>query len=454
MMAHPKSHQPTEITTSQLEKWFAQLATPRPNTVNYSAITTQLLGRFGLKNAQEVLQFLKSHAGQSLVTMINNELLEQEEINHSVRTEQQEQRLHRRHFLLLLLGLLYEHDAEAKQHNLATQEEMDAKRHRQEKVDQSKDESTLFEETTQALEAALANTIKEAEQLENEIASLHKEKLEIESRYQIYSRWLHDETRELDPNHIDNAIANVGLERSSYVSILSSLLHEGKETEAKETFAVANALQLKMQQLESMKQAQQQEKHFLNRHAEPVKKFGQADFILPKDKTLSREGNQYYLHPIKSNFNTFSPQQKHEAQTAYQRSRYDLMSVRMQLQLNRAEEIALHQNKRNTLSARSENIQQNIHLLTKQLAKIRQVELVQSNANTPTPRPTPLMQKPKLQHVPIKELIHQSRLHLENLMSNHPTQLAKKRMEELMLLEELKLTKARSVQRSSPTPRR
>jgi len=453
-MPHPKPHQSTQITTSQLEKWFAHIATPKPNTLNYSVITTQLLARFGLKNAQEVIQFLKSHAGQSLITMINNELLEQEEISNSIQAQQEKKRLHRRHFLLLLLGLLYEQKAEAQQKNLATQEEIDAKRHQQEKADHAKEEdSSLFEETAQALEAELTNTIQEAEQLENEMASLYEELLEIESRYQIYSKSLHYETNELDLSDLDNTIANIKLEKNSYVTILSSLIHEGKETEANETFTITNALQLKMQQLESMKQAQLQEKHFLNQHAETVKTFDQADFILPKDKTLSREGNQYYLHPIKSNFNSFSPQQKHEAQAAYQQSKYDLMSIRMQLQLNRTEEMALHQNKRNALSARSENIQQNIHLLTKQIAKIRQVELVQSNTNTPTPRPTPLMHPPKLQHVPIKELIHQSRLHLENLMNNHPTQLAKKRTEELKILEELKLTKARLAKKPPPIPR-
>lgn len=442
---------PIQITTTQVERWFARLEEA------HSTKRTQLLSRFGLKNAQDVITFLNSPEGKSIIAIIGERLANMEAMNDAIHEQQNLSRRQHRHLILLLLGLMYNHKARSEKLNRGIQEQIDKKLHQHELDAQAADyDHTVYNETAQALEDILTSTLKDAEQLELELIALPEELLEIESRYQIYNKWLTIESIEelsLNPERIDAEMKEIELQLSSYAVILSALITEHKNTEAHETQTLTHALNLKSNLLNTMKIAHQQEKRLFNSKAEPVQSFAQADFIIPKDKTLTFEANQYYLHPKSTDFSKFSPQQRKEALDAYQLSRYDIMSIRMQVQLNRTQELALHASKKASLLARSEAMQQNIHLLTKQLSKVRQIEQQPVNANTP--RPTPMLKKPELQHDPLKNIIHQSRLHIERLMSGQqPTILAKKRMDEIALLDELKLRADSPTSKPSITPRR
>ncbi len=436
------------ITASHVDQWIDRL---EPHPIN----RTQLLGRFGIKNAQDVIVFLNSPKGKSIIAIIGEQLANMEAMNESVHEQQSISRRQHRHLILLLLGLMYNHKARSEKLNRETQDQLDKKRHQYELDSQAADyDHAVYNETAEALEDILTGTLKNAEQLEIELIALPEALLEIESRYQTYDKWLSIELIEelsLNLDRIDVEIKDVELKLSSYAVILSALISENKNTEAHEIQTLTHALNLKSNLLNTMKIAHQQEKRFFNSKAEPVQSFAQADFIIPKNNTLTFEANQYYLHPRSTDFRALSPQQRKDALDAYQLSRYDIMSIRMQVQLNRTQELALHANKKSSLLARSEVMQQNIHLLTKQLSKVRQVEQQPVNANAP--RLTPVLKKPELHHAPLKNIIHQSRLHIERLMSGQqPTILAKKRMDEITLLDELKLREYENGRYKRPTP--
>lgn len=437
-----------QITGVQVERWFTRLEELNPTN------RTQLLSRFGLKNAQDVITFLNSPEGKSITAIIGEKLADMEAMSEAMHEQQKISRRQHRNLILLLLGLMYNRKARTEKLNREIQDQIDKKLHQPPQEDDY--DHAVYNETAQALEEVLTRTLKDAEQLEFELAALPEELLEIQLRYQLYDKWLTIESIEelnLSPERIDVEIKEVELQLSSYAVILSALISENKNSEARETQTLTHALNLKSNLLNTMKLAHQQEKHFFNAKAEPVRSFAQADFIIPKDKTLTLEANQYYLHPKSTAFSTLSQQQRNEALNAYQQSRYDIMSIRMQVQQNRTQEMALHANKKLSLFARSEVMQQNIHLLTKQLSKIRQVEPQPANANTP--RPTPSLKKPDLQHEPLKNIVHQSRLHIERLMSGQqPTILAQKRMNEMALLDKLRLQADSPSVKPSTTPSR
>ena len=391
------------------------------------------------------------------MAIVAEQLANMEDIRDAVRVQQQTTRRHHRHLILLLLGLIYDRETRAEQLNNVIQAQIDKNLHQHDLDDQrTDDDRSIYNETADSLEQVLNSTLKESEQLEFDLSALVEERLEIDSRYRIYDKYLDAESIKhlsLKPELIDIEINDVESKLSSYAIILSSLINEGKDTEAREARTLTHALNLKSDLLNTMKMAHQKEKRFFNYKAESVQSFAEADFIIAKDKSLALEGNHYYLYPKGNDFSKFSLQQKQDAQNAYQLSRYDIMGIKMQVQQNRTQELSLHQTKKNELLARSEAMQQNIHLLTKQLAKVRQIEPRPVNANTPCP--LSLLKKPELQQDPLKTIIHQSRMHIERLMSGQqPSIVAKKRMDEIRALDELKLRTNSPRPKPSMTPHR
>lgn len=436
---------PIQVTTTQVDQWFSSLEAPNA------------LARFGLKNAPDVISFLNSPAGKATMAIVAEKLANMEDIRDAVRVQQQTTHQHHRHLILLLLGLIYDSEIRAEKLNIDIQAQIDKNLHQHELDDQrSDDDQSIYNEAANSLEQVLNSTLKESEQLEFDLSALIEERLEIDLRYRIYDEHLDAESIKhlsLQPELIDIEINDLESKLSSYAIILTSLINEGKHTEAREAQTLTHALNLKSDLLNTMKMAHQQEKRFFNHKAESVQSFAEADFILAKDKALALEGNHYYLYPKGNDFSKFSLQQKHDAQNAYQLSRYDIMSIKMQIQLNRTQELSLHQTKKTELLARSEAMQQNIHLLTKQLAKVRHIKPRPINTNTHSP--LSLLKKPELQQDPLKTIIHQSRMHIERLMSGQqPSVVAKNRMDEIKALEELKLRTDSPRFRASMTPQR
>lgn len=179
----------------------------------------------------------------------------------------------------------------------------------------------------------------------------------------------------------------------------------------------------------------------------------QADFMIPKDKRLVLEKGHYYLLNLAEDFNVLTQAQKKLAQTTYEQTKTDIMTVKMQVQLNRAIENSQNHDKRKTATLKSEALQQEILLLAKQLTQLKSAVNVLQLSKRPTPQLTSLLKKPpnsKNQH----DIIQQCVTHLERLIhitSNHPSVLAKNRLKELQELQRIQQPKLSA---NAPTPLR
>ncbi len=453
------------LTLIQLEKGFARLEAPHIKN-NDAKLSNQFLGRFGLRNAHEVMLFLKTPIGKAISAMMKEQILDLEAIGTLERLKQQKIRLQRRLIISLLLEMIYEKKAHAKQLNLEIQEDID------ERLRSQKDEpkpienpssilinaqlslyNEAHEAAIEALDSSLAKRLTDCEALINDLSQLPEEESEIDSRYAGIDDYLSDTTFEhadLNADHLQISINKVELDISSYAKILSALLEEGNQTEAHKTLQLTHSLHLKSEMLMRMKRAHQEERHFFNRHAMRVSSLSEADFMIPKDKTLALEGDKYYLYPRSKELSTLTPAQKNDAQLAYQHSIRDIMGMKMQVQLKRTQELALHQDKKATLSLKLDSLKQEINLVTTLLAQIQaarltlQKKIQQDNTLSPNPSPSLPLTKPQLENIHRSKLTPERRQLLEKIMGNSPETVAKHVLDEShklqARLEQTKLT--------------
>ena len=106
------------LTSNQLEQWFANIERenkPSKNTNSY--LSTQFLSRFGLKNPQEVLEFLNSLEGKKTLSMIRSqELMNIDSLNQYQAEKYREEAFIRQRLLLFLLMALITKDKEHTKH--------------------------------------------------------------------------------------------------------------------------------------------------------------------------------------------------------------------------------------------------------------------------------------------------------------------------------------------------
>lgn len=212
-----KNNQSITLTSEALEQWFAKLEAterrhnqkdkqaldPHAPEVNPSYLSTIYVGRYGLKSAKDVITFLKSPAGHSVQAMIIEQLEEIASIQAAIRQQQLDHEVRRHRALAaLLLGLIYEKEAQAKERNALLQEDIDKRLHQQNSTTTSETDSsiatkhqeahaafaayTAYTASIAALEHVLGRKIKESEDIEQQMEKLAEQKAVIETRYQQF----------------------------------------------------------------------------------------------------------------------------------------------------------------------------------------------------------------------------------------------------------------------------
>ncbi|OCH98914.1 hypothetical protein A8135_09125 [Legionella jamestowniensis] len=202
------------LTASHLEQWFANLEArnqkenqkdkhvpdPHDPEVHPSYLATIYLSRYGLKTPKDVITFLKSPAGRDVVSMIGQQLAEIESIKEAIQLEQKDHEIRRHRALAaLLLGLLYEREARAKEKNTEIQKEIDKKLHKSSDNAASDVNSDLakaqaqhaaYTESINALQKTLSDKLEASEKLEEELElelqTLNEQDVIIENRYDLF----------------------------------------------------------------------------------------------------------------------------------------------------------------------------------------------------------------------------------------------------------------------------
>lgn len=402
-MPHTAQHiqkHTNQLNASKLEQWFSEFATKHGNKTSSSANS---LSRFGIKNAHSMMAFLDSPRGRIIKDMINEELAKK--FNDSRTTQMLLQKRKKRLALILLamqLALSEEKKAEAKQlnHEIQAQIERILKRNEEEfeqeeeqlkREEHHLEELELCEEAILTFENKIEDKSNELEQVDIALDKLPNEFDEINLRYNFFAEFLDDINSIV--NDLSPDLEAIEDEMSSYAKIISSLLDDNKEAEAQQKILEKEALHHKAKMLSTIQTARKEGRVYYNRNAEPVNSPSEADFFIPKGKKLAldpKEG-QFYLISQDKVLNQLDPTERKEALNAYRDSKDDIMSVRMQLELKRAQELTHHQSKQSTLTARQQILKQEIQQLRTMHANVQSkfMDLQKSLPNTNTPRPQP-----------------------------------------------------------------
>lgn len=477
-----------QLSRTKVEQWFARMAKTHTTEHQFSQAANKTFNRFGIKSTEDIINYLNSPAGQNAKAILEDYLdaidaLKQKNINFELK---ENARKHFMFILYLLLGLIHKKEALAKRLEEYYQEQAEESLKQEQKISETKSSNivenkillTDYTAIEEALNERLEGILKEADSLEKELTKLNEEQQNIESRFSTYYEELNKEDLQLlHPDALTKKMETVNVQLSSYANILSTLLNHGNETEIRQHMDLTNALHLKLAHLNALRLVQQEEKHLFNKNGEQVDSIDQADFIIPKDKTLKLEKGKFYLYSRSKEFIKLSAEQKDDAHNDYQLSLQQIMSIKMQLQLKHAKELSMHNEKKNNLIARSEIMQQQIHLLATQLSanqsnrsifeskmKQKQTPTLNPQHNKPAGQihnipPVSSLQKPPSQYNVRNTIINQCLLHIENLMNNTPatqTITSKQRLEEIQQLQKLQQLQTQNLLQSqimmSPRP--
>ncbi|MCE0723156.1 MULTISPECIES: hypothetical protein [Legionella] len=193
------------LMMGRLQQWFADIEKNNDpnNTGTTPSLATQFLSRFGLKNASEVFYFLKTAGGKEAVTMIARELMKKEDQIQLIREQNEEVLRKRQHIVFLLMGLIAEREALAK--NVDQLFRLEIERHL------TKDKHTEHKETIsghsqiEIIDAMISNYLMtihaldvELNKLEEQLNQVEKELIAIEEEEEQIEAY-HDELH----THID-----------------------------------------------------------------------------------------------------------------------------------------------------------------------------------------------------------------------------------------------------------
>jgi hypothetical protein len=103
-VANTSQSAPIALTSSQLEQWFADIEKGNGSTAEAdSSLAAKFLARFGLQEAAQVIEFLKTAGGNETVNMIAQEIMKEEAQIQFIREKNAEELLRQQQLLFLLM---------------------------------------------------------------------------------------------------------------------------------------------------------------------------------------------------------------------------------------------------------------------------------------------------------------------------------------------------------------
>ncbi|PWY54400.1 hypothetical protein DGG96_17135 [Legionella qingyii] len=232
----PNSAQSVSMTlnSSQLEQWFATIERDNaPNTSETNPhLATQFLARFGLREAKQVVEFLKTTGGNETINMIAQELMKEEAKAQLIRESTADEMLRQQRLLFLLMTLISKNKAHVEHVNEMTQEQID-KQLKETKAEAKKNsliEMHIADANMRAneilkLDKELKKLESELTNLEQELQELEEEWLEIEEINADISDYLEELNEFLQiPLLIDQPIAEYITHANKQVTSLSAEL--------------------------------------------------------------------------------------------------------------------------------------------------------------------------------------------------------------------------------------
>ncbi len=181
------------LTSSQLEQWFANIEKGNrlPTNETNPSLAAQFLARFGLKDAAQVIDFLKTAGGNETINMIVQEIMKEEAQIQLIREKNSEELLRQQRLLFLLMSLIVKNKAQAEHVSEQTQLQID-QRLKEAKSEGKRGSNSITSHMVDAnmranklqkLDAELRKLEKDLFEVEEELETLEEEVLLMEESH-------------------------------------------------------------------------------------------------------------------------------------------------------------------------------------------------------------------------------------------------------------------------------
>lgn len=404
------------LTSSQLVKWVQEQAQGSAKSKTGIVQSSSSLGRFGLKNAEDVIHFLNSPAGQSTKTEIAAELALIAEIKEERQFELMEkQRLQRRIMAFLFLSMLAKREANAKGMN-------DQLTQRLKKILSKKPSTkTLSGPQKSPYQQALNDIL---ETYDDQINYLQKEHQSFEQEEQLLKDELSKHEDQLSDFSEKEAIYTDALDKfddiekdsgdsvenlETHLASLQEKINEkaesmnepilednGKETQ--KGFYELHALRFEAAFVGDLIAVQKGEKSLCDADGNNIDSCSKAHFIIPTHQKIVKHDEQYYLLRADQDIHTLSQEEKADAAKQYESSRPEILSVKRQVVDNMEREKMHLDTKGDVLKELLSEVQAQRTLISNQLSQVQATRATVNNSlnnpnllmqNSPIPVPTP-----------------------------------------------------------------
>ncbi|QDP72878.1 hypothetical protein FOG18_10055 [Legionella israelensis] len=442
-----------------------QLKTASKKQVQLSAeqlsnwTSTVTLGRFGLRNAEDVIKFLNSPAGETVKAEIGAELALIAAIQEERRIEiQDEQLFHRRLLAFLLLSLLAYREAKAQAVNEEIMEQIDKRLH-QTPHSEAKSSSAYDQAVNDILEAYEAELKylqeeqklyeKDEEDLAKDLEEHQLQLSDLQTKHDIYNQVLSDLETEFSQLEADLAIAaplpltqeqdrakneaitklqgeldKIATEISKKTNQITTLIAEGKEKEVKTALHELDGLHFREAFLTDLLEVSQYKKHLFDANGELTNSLTKADFVLKRDKKIVEHEGQYYLINADQDIHALNEGEKDIAAKEYQKSKGADVSVKKMVIDNMEFEREHYDKKSDSLEERGKQINEYKTLINNQLNQVQaalsivrqRLENPESLMDSPSPA---LSRRPSVTPVPTVVPSHSYRKVTEFLHGNN-----------------------------------
>jgi len=452
------SKEQVESTLAQVKKWLAQEDMPKLDVPLLSRLSL-----FGLRTPEDVRIFLETPAGEAVVKAWLDDMLVEIAALENAEFEQRELLHHKKLLAVyLILGLLYKHNAHAHELIDQTIAELSKKLHSETKpvapeptgVESVRDFNT-HTNPVEHIEAMLHNKIAESKALESKLAAMKPLHQAIEAKYATLESHL-EKAHQLfanlqapEPNASSAKEPDLTAKMEALIMKLKELittnttevtaaLENNQETKARALMNKGNALNLQVAALREMLSVREGKSIWYNSQHKPTESFSEAAYVLPAGTKIVENEGKHYLLQAHQTLEGMSAEDIHTAEMRFKNLKpAETMSIKQLVQHNHRLENA----PREALSARSDQLQQELLLLAQQLTTLQESRSKAELSLRPTPASAPALKMtpidPSATPTPSpqprpgskinKELV-ESYEHVIRLMSNDPS--AMRRLQE------------------------
>lgn len=391
-----------EQTTEQTEQLSLDEQHDKAPQVTDRYLATQALGHFGIKSTKDMITFLKSPAGESIVGLMNEELIEIAEMEaHEEFLMQEEEKKEHFRLGLFLLALLFEGEAAADKLNEAinAQNEARLKEHAHDEdedsdyqppegyldaaFDRIENLSEAAEETDHQLQKnnnQLEQKQQESNKVDEEITNLKQEKVELDQEHATLDKHL-DELDEFIESTADKPEAASSIDArmktmqsniDAQPTAIQQSVESGNDAQAKQQLTERQGMQLQVTGMQHALDVKKGHKNLYNEEGTAVNSMKKAHLVLEKDKQMVKDndgkryviGKEENLETIKQSPN--AQQRLNSAHEDYQNAR----SVHSRVAENRKLKEDDHSSRLGQAEKRRENVHNEISTLEKQRSKL------------------------------------------------------------------------------------